>query len=117
MEQGKEVYVVMGSYGRGGTGSKGSRSTLDEGRITVPSRIWKVLVVLPEGEDDLSRINASTRVIAVNTPNNNNVSESWGSYRTTVNAIEKETGYDLLSNVPVEIQEVLEGRKDTGPTQ
>jgi endonuclease G len=117
VDQGNEVYVVMGSFGRGGTGSQGYRTTLDNGRVTVPNRIWKVLVVLPEGDNDLNRISTSTRVIAVNTPNKNNLRPDWGSYRTTVNAIEAATGYDLLSNVPEEIQAVLESRKDTGTTQ
>lgn len=49
VDQGNEVYVVMGNYGRGGTGSKGKVNTIDHGRITVPARIWQVLVILPEG--------------------------------------------------------------------
>lgn len=117
VEQGNEVYVIMGSYGRGGTGSKGYATTLNEGRVTVPRRIWKVLVVLPEGDQDLDRISPATRVIAVNTPNSNSLNWNWGSYRTTVDAIEEATGYDLLSKVSPEIQALLESRKDNGPTQ
>lgn len=113
VQAGQEVYVIMGSYGTGGTGSNGGTvNKIDEGRVTVPSRIWKVLVVLPEGNDDLSRINATTRVIAVNTPNTQSVRTDWASYRTSVDAIEKATGYDLLSAVPEDIQEVLESRVD-----
>ena len=107
----------MGSYGKGGKGSNGTAQTIDEGRITVPDHIWKVILVLPEGDDDLSRITAETRVIAVNTTNSNTVSSSWGRYRTTVDAIESATGYDLLSALPVEVQQVLEARADTGPTR
>ncbi|WP_276499467.1 DNA/RNA non-specific endonuclease [Pontibacter litorisediminis] len=114
---GMEVYVVMGSYGKGGTGSAGPASTIDNGRITVPARIWKVLVVLPEGEGDLERISASTRVIAVDTPNSDAVQSDWGAYRTTVDAIEQATGYDLLSALPTSIQQVLERRVDIGPTR
>lgn len=118
VQAGQEVYVIMGSYGTGGTGSNGGTvNKIDEGRVTVPSRIWKVLVVLPEGNNDLSRINASTRVIAVNTPNTQSVRSDWASYRTTVDAIEKATGYDLLSAVPKDIQEVLESRVDDGPVR
>ncbi|RDV16725.1 DNA/RNA non-specific endonuclease [Pontibacter diazotrophicus] len=117
VQAGQEVYVIMGSYGVGGTGSNGTAKKVDEGRVTVPSRIWKVLVVLPEGNNDLSRINTSTRVIAVNTPNTQSVRPDWSSYRTTVDAIEQATGYDLLSEVPEEIQEVLESRIDEVPAQ
>lgn len=115
--QGMEVYVVMGSYGKGGTGTEGAMLTIDQGRVTVPKQIWKVLLVLPEGNDDLSRINQSTRVIAVNTSNNNTVASDWGSYRTTVDAIEKATGYDLLSALPERVQQELESKVDTGPTR
>jgi endonuclease G len=48
VRDGMEVYVVMGSYGVGGTGSEGASKRIDQGRVTVPSRIWKVLVVLEE---------------------------------------------------------------------
>lgn len=117
VEAGQEVYVIMGNYGKGGKGSNGTAQTIDEGKITVPEHIWKVVVVLPEGEDDLSRITTDTRVIAVNTTNVNTISSSWGRYRTTVDAIESATGYDLLSALPAEVQQVLEARTDSGPTR
>jgi endonuclease G len=115
--QGYEAYVIMGSYGAGGTGSKGLTQTIAEGRITVPRRIWKVIVVLPVGEADVQRITGQTRIIAVNTPNDNAVLPDWTLYRTTIDAIELATGYDLLSNVPVAIQRVLEARIDAGTFQ
>ncbi|WP_347159404.1 DNA/RNA non-specific endonuclease [Pontibacter chitinilyticus] len=117
VQQGMEVYVIMGSYGVGGTGSNGSANTIDQGRITVPKRIWKVLVILPEGENDLQRITTNTRVIAVDTPNSNTVKPDWRTYLTTVDAIEQATGYDLLSAVPVKVQRVLESRADNTPSQ
>jgi len=111
-----EVYVICGSYGVGGTGSNGGvTTTIDQGRITVPARCWKVIVVLPVGDNDVARINANTRIIAIDTPNINTLAPSWGDYRTTVDAIEQVTGYDLLSNLPVEVQAVLEARVDNGP--
>ncbi len=113
---GNELYIVAGSYGKGGTGSNGSATTIDNGRVTVPSNCWKVLVVLPVGTSDVSRITTSTRVIAVNMPNTNSISTAWGSYRTTVNAIEAATGYDLLSAVSTTIQSSIESKTDTGPT-
>ncbi|OQP65401.1 endonuclease [Niastella vici] len=109
---GSEVYVIMGSYGTGGTGSSGTVNTIDNGHVTVPNRIWKVIVVLSNGSGDLSRVTTSTRVIAVNTPNINTTNSDWKTYRTSVDAIESATGYDLLSNVSTSIQSVIEAQVD-----
>ena len=111
---GNEVYVIMGSYGTGGTGSEGSANSVDNGNVTVPSNIWKVIVVIPEGSNDLARITANTRVIAVNTPNDNNVSSDWKSYSTSINDIESATSYRLLSSVPASIASVLKAKVDNG---
>ncbi|MBC6605749.1 DNA/RNA non-specific endonuclease [Hymenobacter sp. BT188] len=114
--QGYELYVIAGSYGKGGTGSAGYKTTLDAGRVTVPARTWKVVVVLPEGSSDASRVSTGTRVIAVDMPNTNTLSTSWGSYRTTVDAIESATGYNILSAVSSTVQSTVEARVDAGPT-
>lgn len=116
--QGNEVYVIMGVYGVGGTGSAGYAEKIDEGRITVPKRVWKVVVVIPQGNNDLSRITAATRVIAIDTPNDNdliNLNTAWGSYRVSVDAIEAATGYNLLAQLPDEIENTLESKVDNGP--
>jgi endonuclease G len=42
-------------------------------------------------------------VIAVNTPNINTTG-AWGTYRTSVDAIEAATGYDLLSNLSLQFR-------------
>ncbi len=113
---GNEVYVICGSYGRGGTGTNGYLTTLDQGRVTVPARCWKVVVILPTGTNDASRVTTGTRVIAIDTPNDNSISTTWGTYRTSVDAIEVATGLDLLSAVPATIQQTIEARTDNGPT-
>ena len=117
VEQGQEVYVIMGNYGAGGTGTNGPALAISEGRVKVPKQIWKVLLILPAGEDDINRISLNTRIIAVDTPNSNGVYADWGLYRTTVDAIEKATGYDLFSEVPEQMQQILEAQVDQGPTQ
>jgi endonuclease G len=118
VSQGNECYIICGSYGKGGTGSKGGTTlTIDAGRVTVPKQIWKVVVVLPNGSNDISRVTTSTRVIAVNTPNINSINTSWGVYRTSVDAIENATGYDILSGLPDAIEATLESRVDNGATQ
>jgi endonuclease G len=109
---GNECYIIMGSYGTGGTGSAGTKTTIDNGHVTVPAQVWKVVVVIPNGNSDLSRITTSTRVIAVNTPNINTTNSDWKVYRTSVDAIEAATGYNLLSSVATSIQTVIEAKVD-----
>ncbi len=117
VNSGSELYIIMGSYGIGGTGSNGDKTTIANGHVIVPSFIWKVVVVLPQGINDLGRVQLSTRIIAVITPNSNTITPSWGVYRTTVNAIELATGYNLLSNLSSQVQQVVEDKVDSGPTQ
>ena len=115
VRQNHELYIVCGSYGRGGTGANGFATTLDQGRVTVPARCWKVVVVLPVGTNDARRVSAGTRVIAIDAPNDNGIGGSWGQYRTSVDAIEAATGLDLLSAVAPAIQQPLEAGIDAGP--
>jgi endonuclease G len=116
VDQGNELYIICGSYGKGGVGSNGAASTLDNGRVTVPDRCWKVVVVLPVGTDDVKRVGTSTRVIAIDTPNDNSIKTDWATYRTSIDAIEQSTGYDLLSAVSTSVQKTVEASVDTGPT-
>lgn len=110
-----EVYVICGSYGVGG-GAGGLITSIDQGRVTVPKRTWKVIVILPVGDNDVARISATTRVIAVDMPNTTGIRETnWGTFRTSVDAIEEATGYDLLSKLPLEVQAALESKVDAGP--
>jgi endonuclease G len=117
VEGGSEAYIIMGNYGKGGTGGAGFMTTIAAGKVTVPSRIWKVVVILPKGSQGAASVTTTTRVIAVDTPNSDTVSSSWGMYRTSVDAIEATTGYDLLSNVDRTVQTQVEARVDMGPTQ
>ena len=105
---GREAYITMGSYGRGGIGSKGRFETIDEGKIVVPERIWKVVLLLPRGENDLTRIDRNADIIAVDMPNTNDINPSWKNYRVSVDYIEQQTGYDLFANLPEKTQEILE---------
>lgn len=110
--QGNELYIIMGSYGMGGTGNGGYKTTIDGGRITVPSNIWKIAIVIANGNNDSARVTTNTRVIAVDVPNTNTLFSSWKNYRTSVDAIEAATGYDLISRMPVLLQAALEARID-----
>lgn len=112
VQGGKELYVIMGSFGSGGTGNNGFASSINDANLIVPAYIWKVVVVIPNGNNDLARIDNNTRVISVLFPNQNSVTTNWKNYRVSVDSIETRTGYDLLSNLPVSIQQVLEARVD-----
>jgi len=114
IKAGNEVYIMMGSYGTGGTGSKGYAETIDQGRINVPAHIWKVVVIIPNGNSDLKRINSSATLIAIDTPNDNSINPDWQQYVCTVRDIEKNTGYNLLSNLPVSVQNVIEVKRYNG---
>jgi endonuclease G len=74
--------------------------------------VWKIAVIVPIGDGDVSRVSAATRVIAVNTPNINTINSDWKQYRVTVRDIETATGYNLLSSLPQAIQDVVETKKD-----
>jgi endonuclease G len=115
--QGNEVYIIMGSYGAGGVGSLNTtvyNSIKNEGKITVPAYVWKVAVVIPVGNGDISRVSATTRVIAVNTPNINSINSDWTKYIVTVRDIEHATGYNLLSALPQSVQDIIENARDSG---
>ncbi len=107
---GNEVHVIAGVVGRGGVGKNGFRNTINNGNITVPDSFWKVALILPNGSNDINRVNTSTRVIAINVPNDQGISTNWRSFRTSVNTIEALTGYDLLENIPNNIESVIESR-------
>ncbi|SDC40546.1 DNA/RNA non-specific endonuclease [Williamwhitmania taraxaci] len=114
---GSEMYIIDGPFGKGGSGTNGgTTTTVAGGKVTVPSYTWKIVVVLPNGSNDISRITSSTRVIALWMPNNQSVSTTWGGYRTTVDYIESQTGFDFLSNLPTTIQAAIESKVDAGAT-
>jgi len=115
---GNELYIVAGPAGVGGTGSAGSADTIHSGDVTVPAFMWKVIVVLPVGSNDVSRVSTSTRVIAVNMPNDQDVNaHTWDFYRVSVDSLEAMTGFDFLSNVPTSVQSVIEASVDNGPVK
>jgi DNA/RNA endonuclease G (NUC1) len=118
-DAGNELYIVSGPAGVGGTGSNGGlTTTLADGHVTVPAYTWKVVLVLPkESGDDVSRVTASTRTIAVIMPNVQGIrNDDWQSYLTTVDKVEKLTGYDFFSEVPDAIENSIEaGINGTNP--
>lgn len=78
--------------------------------VAVPSANYKIIVFLREGER-AADLDLQSEVLAVMMPNQHGVGEhDWSEYLTSVDAIERATGYDFLSAVPEPVQRVLEAR-------
>ncbi len=113
VDNGSEVYLMAGATGTGGTGEQGPATSLANGKITVPAALWKVLLVLPNGDDDLNRIGPNTQVVAVYIPNQQSAAErKWQSYQLSVNDLEQRTGLRFFGNLPADIQATL--KRQTG---
>lgn len=114
---GNELYIYSGGYGQGGQALNGTfYNTLKNlGKITVPSHVWKVVVVLPQGTNDVSRVTTGTRVIAIWQQNILGYT-AWGPTRVSVDYLESQLGYNFLANVPDAIENVIEASVDAGPT-
>ena len=106
-QQGNEVYIMSGPTGNIGT--------IAQGRVIVPSMTWKVVLVLPNGSDDLARVNKGTRAFGIIVPNQPplDMQAPWRNFRVTVNAVELLTGYDFFNAIPKNTQELIERRRDT----
>lgn len=117
VEQGNELYIIAGPSGKGGTSGKGTFEeipiTLKNGdilKMQVPAYTWKVLIAIPEGEDDLNRISEDTTVIAINVPNKMGMGKTgdWEQFITSIDEIENQTGYDFFELIPDSIEDILE---------
>jgi len=112
-KQGKDLYIVAGSSGFGGNGSNGDMTLLNN-KIIVPAKIWKVVLVVDRlgiaPKDVTPKV---SRTIALIVPNQQGVkSKPWKEYVTSVDEVEKLTGYDFFSNLPKEVQQIIEEKVD-----
>jgi len=104
--QGNELYIISGGSGTDGV--------IGPAQVALPTETWKVIIVIPQGTNDVSRVTTSTRTIAVRMPNEDGIGLNWRNYRVSVDNIEALTGFDFFSNVPVGIQAVIEAVVDNG---
>ncbi len=101
--RGNDVYIYAGVYGENGK---------VKNEISIPTNSWKIAVVVPGGAP-LSSVNENTRVIAADMPNVKGIKNAdWQIYRTSVRQIEQKTGYNFLTNLPQNVQDVLETKID-----
>ncbi|CAN1213175.1 hypothetical protein TUMEXPCC7403_23420 [Tumidithrix helvetica PCC 7403] len=103
-KEGKELYVMAGVIGE--------KEAIANGKAIAPQHVWKVIVILDRVGSNSGDVGFNTRVIAVNMPNENRISQDWKQYVTSIDRIEDETGYDLLSEVPFFVQLAIEARVD-----
>lgn len=68
------------------------------------------------GENDVVRADAKTRTIAIWMPNDQTASsKSWYNYRVSVDDVESKTGFDFFSNLPDDVEKVIEAKVDNLP--
>jgi len=59
-------------------------------------------------------VNTNTRTIAVMMPNSGSIKgRGWKSFRVSVDLVERETGLNFLSNVPSQVQQIIESKVDS----
>ncbi len=105
--QGKAVYVVEGGSSSAAFPSKGFIK--GQNKVEMPGAVWKVAVIMDHGKglNDVTSVNDLT-IIAIITPNDPNVNPDWHVYKTTVDAVEALSGYDLLSLLQDNIETAVE---------
>src|SRR5262249_10607648 len=98
-QKGHVLSIVAGPHGQGGTGKNGFAEEIGKGRVTVtvPAKLWKVVLVLPHAD---AEPRTNTRVIAIIMPNDQTVGFDWAKYRVSVRDVEKLTGYKFFSVLP-----------------
>lgn len=102
-EHGALLYIVAGGVFRE------PFPTIGHG-VSVPAASYKIVVILDD-QQGLPDIEENTEVIAVLMPNELGVGRhSWEEFVTSVDAIERASGYDFLSAIPERVQRVLEAR-------
>jgi endonuclease G len=111
---GRQLYLVAGGIwtrNRSGSGVDGF-GVMPGASLAIPDTMWKVAVVVPDSRAATQVTTpAEVQVYAVKMPNVNGIaSVSYTTYLTSVDAIQRSTGYDLLSAIPPAVQCVLEQR-------
>lgn len=116
-----EAYIVMGNYGQGGYNSTNTLvNSIDLDNVIVPSKLWKVVLILSKGNNDLTRINSGTIVLTVSIPNDNRLftagsTNAWRNYLTTINTLESDANsagvpLNLFKNVADSVRPVLKAK-------
>ncbi len=106
-QSGDELLIICGPSGFNGSLLQPSL------RVLLPACTWKIVVVVPPGSGTaLSRIDATTRVIALKIPNNNAVSSTWQTYVTSARQIEVDTGFTFFTALSPDVASALRDKVD-----
>jgi DNA/RNA endonuclease G (NUC1) len=110
-QQNRELYIVAG-------GTRYEGTLKNEGRVAVPTRTWKVAVVMPRdrGFADVRSASDLVEVIAVDMPNRPQdapllANRPWQDFRVSVDSLEALTGYDLLALLPDDVEAAVEAQR------
>jgi endonuclease G, mitochondrial len=113
VRSGKELFIISGGYGQGGIGKNGLKATVGQGKVLVPAVTWKVILVLDTPNSGVAGVSKNTRTIAVIMPNKQGIkNDPWQQYQTSVQEVEKLTGYKFFTSVPEEIRSVIDAKVD-----
>ncbi len=105
--QNYRLFIVAGTYGVGGKGSKGFATSLN-GQVSVPAHNYKVIVAVGNS-GGVEQIDGNTAVIAVDFPNDADLvdNKSWSGFVTTPAEIERAAGVTFFSYLPAEVRNAL----------
>ena len=110
--QGKEAYIIAGRDGQDNTVPL-LPETDDGYQVSVPSHVWKVVLVMDKPGLGIQDVTENTVAFAVDIPNTDfTAGVPWTDYVVSINDLEDATGYDFLSNIPKEIQESIEDNEN-----
>jgi DNA/RNA endonuclease G (NUC1) len=109
----EDLYIVAGPAGTGGTGSEGKETALrgKGGKVVVPAKCWKVVLVVPAGTTDSKKVTAEARVFAAIMPNEQGLSHKWRDYAVKVEDVEALTGYTFFGRLPPDLAKELRSRE------
>lgn len=129
-DKGKELYIVAGPAGKGGWGliekrEKGKkverttvfRSTLADGKITVPAMCWKVVLAIDPGPGEPStRVTKDSMLFAV-IMHNDQAPKKWEDHVAPVTEVEKLTGFSFFSKAPADVLDELTAASQNAQTR
>jgi endonuclease G len=106
-QEGNELLIICGPASFSG-------QHINQNGPMIPSHTWKIIVEVPNGPGSvLSRINSSTRVIAVDIPNTSGVrNDPWTKYLVSVNDLEALTGYHFFTALAPDVAKILKAKVD-----
>ncbi|MFZ4640891.1 MAG: DNA/RNA non-specific endonuclease [Nodosilinea sp.] len=98
-DQHRSLHIFAGAYGK--------KQVADMQGVTVPSRLWKIIIIYDRLANGRLGLTPRSQVIAVDMPNSNKISHDWHTYQTSIHRIEMATGYRFLTEVPQPLQTKL----------